>query len=341
MGRNMRYWQVAAGAAGRNYADDFLRYGIAFAGPDNTAMTEVAPGDRVVLRNGLTEILAAGTVVERDGRCKGQAGRDVDADKSWLQDYDGWDLSTYFYVDWHRPEQPIPTSGLTRGTIRQTHQETVRLVADDLVKSAPLVGPPAPEPVRVEALAESEMLEHLMRQGLRPSAAEELTSTLRRIQLLARYYYTSCNWDDVREHETRTFLIVPLLLALGWSEQRMKIELSVLGGRIDVACFARAYRQIGSDFSNEECVLILESKGFSQGLGFAHSQGKGYAKAFPSCRVVVASNGYCYKAYRRRSNEEFSDTPSAYLNLLRPTKRYPLDPTLVAGGLDLLTDLLP
>jgi hypothetical protein len=63
---------------------------------------------------------------------------------------------------------------------------------------------------------------------------------------------------------------------------------------------------------------------------------------FPSCRVVVASNGYCYKAYRRKPDStDFEDLPAAYLNLLRPTKRYPLAPDRVAGGLELLSFLLP
>jgi hypothetical protein len=50
----------------------------------------------------------------------------------------------------------------------------------------------------------------------RPAAA------ISRIQRLARWYSRRAGW--VSEHEIRTFLIVPLPLALGWPEQRINIE---------------------------------------------------------------------------------------------------------------------
>lgn len=342
----MRYWQVAAGALGRDYSEDFLRYGMAFAGERHKGMQKVRIGDRVILKHGMKEIVAVGTVVQRNGRHKGVA-RDADSepDKQWLRDYDGWDLPAYFYVDWHRPSEPVPAAGLSRSTIRRVHQQGTCDIADEIIRTAPVVGPPQPEPNRTEILNDDQILDHLIREGLRPSTAEELTATLKRIRLLARYYYDHCKWSDVREHEARTFLIIPFLLALGWSEQQMKIELGVKGaGRIDVACFARAFRrdEATKKPNNDDCVLILESKGFNKGLDYAHSQGKRYAKAFPSCAVVVASNGYCYKAYRRTPDgNEFEDRPAAYLNLLRPTKEYPLDPENVDGGLKLLSFLLP
>jgi hypothetical protein len=88
--------------------------------------------------------------------------------------------------------------------------------------------------------------------------------------------------------------------------------------------------------------LLLESKGFQYGLDYAQKQGKGYAKTFPSSGVVVASNGFCYKAFlRTKDKTAFEDKPSAYLNLLRPRDKYPLDPDNVEGGLALLRYLLP
>jgi hypothetical protein len=203
-----------------------------------------------------------------------------------------------------------------------------------------------PEPGPTEPLADDEMLGFLIRAGLRPANAEELTGTLRRIRLLASYYYRDCDWDDIREHEARTFLIIPFLLALGWSDLqiKIKIELGVKDGQVDIACFRRPYRrdrETGRP-NNHDCVLILESKVFSQGLDYAHAQGKEYAAQFPKIEVVVASNGYCYKAYRRNAEGTgFEDAPSAYLNLLRPRKSYPLDPGKKSGGLELLSYLMP
>ncbi len=58
------------------------------------------------------------------------------------------------------------------------------------------------------------------------------------------------------EHETRTFLITPLLVALGWSEQRIKIEWD----KLDVALFRypHGYKEKGQplyyDFGVQEAM---------------------------------------------------------------------------------------
>ncbi|WP_431855324.1 hypothetical protein [Azospirillum sp.] len=334
LGHNRSYWQIAAGSEGRTYADAFLRFGMAFVGGQGhcRTMTEVQPGDVVILKRGMSEILAVGEVVARNGQHSGIG------DKAWLCDFDGWNLEAYCHVNWRVPTQPVPVSGLTRTTIQRVHQRTIRDVADQILSSAPKAPPPVPEPGPTKDVEDTTILRFLIRSGLRPGAAEELTVALNRIRLLASYYYDNLDWAQVREHETRTFLIVPLLLALGWAEQQIKIELPVPGtGRADLACFLRPFRGNGQD----ECALIIETKGFSQGLDYAPEQARGYARQFPSCRVVLVSNGYCYKAYTRDEEGMFGTTPAAYLNLLQPQDRYPLDPGNVNGGLEVLSLLLP
>lgn len=335
----MNYWQVAAGADQRDYTADFLKYGMAFVGGPRQviAMSQVKLGDRMILKGGRSRIVAAGTVVERNGTFKANAEEAGQENRRWLLDYDGWCLPAYCFVEWHVPPQPKAVKGLVRATIQACNLLELRQAADEIIATAP-VPCVVSEPGKVDDLTDDEMLEFLIEEGLRPSAADELTASLKRIRLLAKYYYQARDfgWEDVREHETRTFLIIPFLVALGWSEQQIKIELGVTGGRVDIACFARGYHR-----RNEECVLILESKGFGQGLDYAHGQGKNYASDFPKCQVVVASNGYCYKAYRRKpESTSFEESPSAYLNLLRPTKMYPLAPS-VGGGNELLAYLMP
>jgi hypothetical protein len=145
----------------------------------------------------------------------------------------------------------------------------------------------------------------------------------------------------VREHETRTFLIMPLLLALGWAAQQVRIELGVSGGRVDVACFTRPYRRDEHGRANDEdCILLLESKDFSSGLNNAPDRARRYAEHFPSCQVVVVSNGYCYKTYLRLE-DGFSMSPAAHLNVLKPQDQYPLDPQNVDGCVSVLKCLLP
>jgi len=54
-----------------------------------------------LIKSGLYQIVAAGEVVERNGKSTGCE------DKSWLRDFDGWDLPAYCCVDWHVPDKPI------------------------------------------------------------------------------------------------------------------------------------------------------------------------------------------------------------------------------------------
>jgi hypothetical protein len=330
-----RYWQIAVGSDGRDYAEDFIRYGLAFiGGPKHIAlMQEMRPGDIVVARRGVTEIIAAGYVVERDGKHIG------DGDKEWLRDYDGWDLKAYCHVNWHKPDKPIITQGLTRNTIHRIHKPHLMQLADQIICAFPEITDFGTEPDDKETLdiTDNEILNFLIHEGLRPAAAEELTTTFNRIRLLAKYYYDADRWSDVREHETRTFLVIPLLLALGWTEQQIKIELPISGvGRADIGCFSKPFMK-----DDSVCKLIIETKGFSQGLTFAPSQAMGYAAQTPDCTCIVVTNGYCYKAYVRQNDGAFITEPSAYLNLLNPKARYPLNPQIVAGGLEVLQLLMP
>jgi hypothetical protein len=288
----------------------------------------------MILKSGTRKIVAVGEVVRRGDKHRGEN------DKEWLLDLDGWVLPAYCFVDWRAPTSPVEVKGLTRDTIKQCHIQPLRDIADALISTLP-VRPQCPEPLPVETVDDSHVLAFLIRHGFRAGAADDLMTTFGRIRLLARYYYdyygeSPLGWNDLREHEIRTFLIIPLLLALGWSEQQLKIELPLPeGGRIDIACFPHGFH---NDLKG--CTLLIESKGFSQGLDYAHEQAKDYAKVLEECRVVFVSNGYCYKAYSRGEGQPFPKTPTAYLNILRPTAKYHLDPA-VGGSLAALRLMLP
>ena len=326
-----KYWQIAAGSSGRDYSKLFMKFGMAFVGGEKqvATMEEVNVGDIIVLKQGMQRILAAGTVVKKNGSHKGCA------DKEWLRDFDGWDLQAYCYVNWKQPSSPISINGLTRATIQRLHQLKHTSVADSILCTGNTISS-LPEPSETKLVEDDELLRFLIKEGLRPSSADELTNTISKIRLLADYYYHHCRWEDIREHETRTFLVVPLLLALGWSEQQIKIELPCSDGRIDIACFSKSYK--GND---NECIAIIETKDFSSGLDYAQKQAKAYSKDFPSCKSVIITNGYCYKAYLRDKKGQFQTIPSAYINLLKPRDRYPLDPDEVGGALDAIKWLLP
>lgn len=330
-----RYWQVAAGSGGRDYSEQFLKFGMAFVGNKRT-MEKVEEGDVVILKSGVRGIRAAGQVVSRCGKHTGFG------DKKWLRDFDGWDLSAYCYVDWRRPLTDVPVTGLRQAQLAEVHRPNVKDAADRILTGEIPHEKPEPhgDPDSTESVDDNTLISFLIKQGLRVSQADELTNAISRIRRLVDYYF-DCGVprEQVREHETRTFLVIPLLLALGWSEQQLKIELPC-GGRnaVDIAGFRKPYT--GKKEDNKNCTLIVETKGFSSGLTYAVNQGKRYSESFASCELVVVTNGYCYKIYRKRG-EEFESHPSAYLNLRDPRDKYPLDPANVEGAPQAIRCLLP
>ncbi len=345
------YWQIAAGSDQRDYSCLFLKYGIAFAG--GGLEERVNLGDIMVLKQGKTAITAVGVVVERDGIDKGHVDKEgyvVDKEehvnkekrKEWLLDHDGWVLPEFCYVDWRKPNAPIPVAGLNIGTIQRLNKQEPKDVANDILNTGTIV-PISPEPTsEIREVTDDKILKFLIEEGLRPSSSDEITSTISKIRLLAGYYYDQgYPWGDIGEHEARTFLVVPLLLALGWSEQQIKIELNCTGGKIDIACFRKPCKSNNRKEWEKECVAIIETKNFGAGLDYAHQQAKTYSEYFPHCQAVIATNGYCYKVYLRDQDNQFQTTPSAYINLLKPRDKYPLDPENVEGALKAIKWLLP
>ena len=318
--------RVLKGGTTRRYFSS----GMAFVGGTQyeRTMGNVQKGDVVVLKEGLSKILAVGEVIERGGKFKGNG------DKEWLNHFDGWRLPAYCYVAWRVPNRPIETEGLTIAPIQQLRQQRHQVLADEILQAP--IHPSKGEPNKTEEVSDEQMSRYLVAEGLRPGASDEITNTFRQVRLLADYYYNHCEWEEVREHETRSFLVLPLLLSLGWAEQKLKVEFPVAQGKIDIAGFTKSFHQ-----STSKCSLIIETKGFAKGLDFAPTQTERYAQELDTCQVVVVSNGQCYKAFRRESPDSFSQTPEAYLDLKRPRDRYPLDPERVGGALQLLKCLIP
>lgn len=340
----MNYWQIGSGTEDRPYAKECLDFGMAFVG-DDKAMEKVKKDDIIVLRRGEEKIVAVGRVTELQEQ---RGGRE---DKEWLKDFDGWDLSAHCYVEWHKPREPVKARGLARYPLCQVRKPELQKQARKIYEEAPAHKSKG-EPKLTREVTYEEISDFLVQQGWRPEAATHFVQRLDHVRSLADHYYDfGYPWEDVKEHEIRTFLIVPLLLALGWNEREIKIELSpgdlgVADGRnrIDVACFSDDYQP--SDNKTKEnqknCKLLIESKRFSSGITRgAPGQVKKYAKELTNCKLVLASNGYCYKAFmRHEGKKEFSDTPVAYLNIRAPKYEYPLNPN-IGGALDLLRLLLP
>jgi len=177
-------------------------------------------------------------------------------------------------------------------------------------------------------LDDEDLIAIMIDSGLRPGDAEEFTRTITRIRRLVKWYQS--HGSNVGEHETRTFLIVPLLLALGWPEQKLKIEWR----KTDIAFFDKPYRK--EDIKSGRCTIILESKKLGDGLGPGLGQARTYAERVPECERLLVSDGCCYKLYKL---EEDSWVYSAYLNVLRPKPKHPYEED-VGGAPDIFLSLM-
>ena len=168
----MGVWQVAAGSIGRDYIDRFLRHGMAFVGGDTpcSAMDEqVRLGDKIILKRGMSQIVAVGRVVERNGKFKGNG------DKEWLRDWMAGTYPAWCYVDWCKPSEPIQTNGLTRPTIQGVNQAHLLALAEEALNSNPPEKTYEAEPPDTKKVADETLISELVQLGLRPGAAEELT----------------------------------------------------------------------------------------------------------------------------------------------------------------------
>ena len=110
------YYQVAAGTPERDYSDLFLDFGMAFVGCgyDYKQIEHVRPFDILILKQGLNNIKAVGEVVSRGGKCRGAN------EKAWLEDFEGWVLPYYCFVNWHVPngKDGVPSGKLARWNFR-------------------------------------------------------------------------------------------------------------------------------------------------------------------------------------------------------------------------------
>ncbi len=228
----MNYWQVAAGDDKGDYSKIFLNFGVMLVGPGEPGdyvknehkykdikrwVTRIGPfakkvkeGDIVVLKKpsgSKWKAFAVGTVASE------YKFSEV------FDDAEGWHLQHYRKVKWFKPKRNIEIRGLARGTFKGirklSEKEKEKLI--ELTKNKDRYIKPKKIPETDKIIKSEELIGNLIQNGLSIKNAEELIQTFNRIRKLVQWYY---NFDrDVKEHEVRTFLVIPLLLALGWPEQ--------------------------------------------------------------------------------------------------------------------------
>ncbi len=335
----MKIWQIAAGDGTRDYADVFLRFGVILVGPgsegdyfsnqdayNNTdswacrpfirpLAEELVEGDLVVLKrpNGYKwEIVAVGEIASD------YLFMDI------FSDVDGWDLQHCRQVNWKTPTSQTVIVGLRRGTfVGVNHQQAVAEVQQVWAVGSKVTTIPIPD--EPEEISIDQLIDALMVEGLSGQSAELIANTIWRLRRIAKWY--GSHGSDVGEHEIRTFLIVPLLISLGWAEQKVKIEWN----NIDVVLFDTPYSEQSKPF------VIIESKRLWDGLRYAPDQAARYAKLYPTCDWFVVSDGIRYKLFKRRDDQWHY---TAYMNLLAPKRTHPYEPD-VDGAVSFFLNLIP
>lgn len=333
----MKYWQVAAGEGARDYSSVFLQFGIMLIGTGDPGpyfsnkeyykgyrdwrakvvrfAEKVTKGDIVVLKRPHKrewQIRAVGTVT---------------GDYEYLERFDdveGWGLQHCRRVEWVCPKEKVLTKGLSLGTFKGINNREVLNKAREVLEEGEKQEV-RETPSAARTISDEDLVEGLIENGLRPADSERVVETVWRVRRLGRWY--AHYGRDLSEHETRTFLITPLLLALGWSEQRVKIEWK----NIDVAFFREIYKR-----GDEPC-MILESKRMREGLRYAEGQAKRYAKLYPRCLRLIVSDGICYRLYEKEDN---GWVWKAYMNLLKLKDPHPYE-TDIEGATHLFVNLMP
>lgn len=312
-------WQIGTGDGTRSYFDIFLRYGVALVGPGDPGMEgspeaklfyaanpyrnnwgeklkKVKKDEWLIARKGKQTILAIGRVTE-------------EYDYSNLfSDVEGWDLQHFVKVKWYKPDtknEIIEFDNLPLG------QSTLQgcnnaVVFDEIYKTE---FKEAKNEFNVEDLilpadiSIDKIVSALIDSGVRIQDAENIGFTLNRIVRLTDWYLA--NDGESLEIEIVFFLVVPLLIALGWSEQKIKIEYN----NIDVALFHLPFK--GNYKTSPE--IIIEAKTFGNGLAFTGEQIKTYAEKYPECKKFIATNGFRYKYFEKLNGKmEFI----GYFNLI-------------------------
>jgi hypothetical protein len=342
----MGYWQVSAGyggerRGGRDYSDVFLDFGVMLTGPgeygeyfENAHRYKQEKDGRRVER--FAEELEIDDVVV----LKRPAGRQwevraVGVVKSTyvflpvFDDVEGWDIQHGRRVEWVVPTGgQKPMSGFTQGTLNKVKPSETRQAIDTILSAEnPIVSNPLPP--TAGRLNNQDLIDNLIDNGMRAEDADHFIQAVKKIRELGEWYRELVRQGvKVKEHEPRTFLIVPLLLALGWTEQRLKIEWN----NIDVAFFESPY-----NYKNNDPIMLLESKKLLESLGRgAIEQVLRYATKYPRCKRLVVSDGCSYKVFERQDGNW---NYSAYLNILKPRSSHPYKGG-INGASDVLLDLM-
>lgn len=326
-------WQISAGDSCRDYTNLFLEHDLMFIGPGRfgpysediykpLAKKRVLTGQRIgMIRTFATKVKEKDIVLLRNGYRVVSIGF---VDKTGYEhneifdDVFGWDLQHTQRVIWqhHLTEKlgeiqqkkklfadrkQIPTFTAVRdSSILEPIEYLFERCQYRNLKTMPAK---LPEPLTMEQFGAE-----LFSRGLPNESIDKLLLAIQRQRRLTKWYEIhGANSDRPTEHEVVAHMILPFLLALGWSEQLLAVEWH----KIDLAAFS------DTPTTSESCSLVCEAKGLGHGLQDTFSQATGYVekRSLDNCRNIVLTDGARLYLYRRPINGKWNEVPVGYVNI--------------------------
>lgn len=331
---NPQVWQMAAGEAGRFYSDIFLKHDVMFLGPGSFGPYEAETYRRAVAEDeagsGIVSNIASfhdnvqpgEIVLLREGHSVKAIGAVADGNYEWSETFDdvyGWTLQHTRRVVWQEHlnaeiEQLQGSSPLFghRKQIPTFTRVNDATVLDRVrpffsqIKQRPLKQLPTPLP---KPLSLDEVGQQLFARGVANDAVVKVIAAIERQRRLLGWYQ-KFGHDSTRptEHEVVAHTVLPLLLALGWSEQLLAVEWR----KIDLAAFW------GTPTNEQNCVLVCEAKTRNHGLQGVREQAFNYVKDWKlnACQKVLLTDGGRFYLYTRTSaNAAWGDQAVGYFNV--------------------------
>jgi hypothetical protein len=327
-------WQIACGERGRYYDDIFLEYDVMFLGPGEPgpykydvykewrAARRIGPSHPSRVKRFALGVVPGDIILLRKGYHVASIGVARDLNyyyNSHLDDIYGWQLQHSRTVCWQRSAEPeLVRLQKTEGLFATRKQiPTFTRVKDSRIirrinhlfegcKTRPVTKQPEAPP----ALTFEEVGERLFAKGLPNRSVVEVIAALQRQQRLMSWYAKQDKkLKRPTEHEIVGHMVLPLLLALGWSEQLLAIEWN----HVDLAAFE------DTPTDKEKCVLLCEAKQMGRGLQDVSKQAHRYFEklGLKRCRKILITDGARFYLYQRPIDGLWPERPTGYLNVMR------------------------
>ncbi len=324
-------WQIAAGEKDRSYIDLFLNHDVMFMGPGRFGAYHkdtyeslkkdgiIKKGIATQLRRFCTEIKHRDIVLLRLGsqaKAIGLIRPWKIPEYSWTQTFDdvyGWDLQHTRRVIWqHDLTDELQKMQKSKGLFhyRGSTFSKVHKIEDPLKElfNQCKLRDLKPLPSFSQPLTLEELGTELFSKGLPNEDVDKFILAIQRQRRLAKWYRENrAQSKKPAEHEVVAHMILPFMLALGWSEQLLAVEWN----RIDLVAFSCTPRK------KENVCLLCEAKEYGHGLQDTFPQAAGYAKKLKldNCKRILLTDGERLYLHQRKKDDSWDENPVGYLNV--------------------------